>query len=125
MQSQVPEPLCSSEEETSVNSSEPCLQICHFRADFSEKHHPAKKSLFNANPVPGRIPPCPDLPGSHFGTGCFSQERCINSRCQHRPKHRRISKLPVMGMQMEQEQILKQPYLCLPLPCLVQNSQKY
>lgn len=47
------------EEETAVNRSEPCLKTRHFPADFSEKHHPAKKVLFSANAVPGRIPRAP------------------------------------------------------------------
>lgn len=90
--------------------NEPCLKICHCAAYFSEKHHPAKL-LLNANPVTARIIQCSDLPSSHFGIGCSTQGRCINSRREHRLKRGSINKLPVMDMQMKQERILKQPYL--------------
>ena len=102
--------------------NEPCSKICHFPANFSKKHHPVKKSFLNANLVMARITQCSDLLSSHFGIGCISQEGGINSWREHGLKHRGINKLPVMDMQMEQEQIFKQPYLCLLLPCLVQNS---
>lgn len=124
LQFRVPEQLCSSEEET-LEHQWTVISNCHFTADFSEKHHPAKKLLLNANLVTARIIQGSVLPCSLFGIGCISQLRCINSPRDLRWNTSSINKLPVMERQMEKGQIFKQSCLSGPLPCLVQNSQKY
>lgn len=119
---EVPEQLCSSQEET-LEHQWTVISNCHFTADFSEKHHPAKTLLLNANLVTARIIQGSVLPFSLLELGVLVS-KCINSR-DLRWNTSSINKLQVMERQMEQGQIFKRPCLSGPLPHLVQNSQKY